>query len=528
MQRVGGYVRLSDEDKNKLNKNDESESIQNQKKLIIEYCKKNNWELYDLYCDEDYSGAGTYRPDFERMIKACEEGKIDIVLCKSQSRFSRDLEIIEKYLHNKFLEWNIRFVGIVDNADTDNKGNKKSRQINGLVNEWYLEDLSDNIREVLRLKKRKGQYTGSFAPYGYLKDPKDKYKLIVDKTASEVVKTIFELYKNGYGYQKIVKYLNDKNILSPYEYKKSIGSSLVVPACITKSYWNIDSVSKILKNQVYIGDLVQGVRRNISYKNKKQIKVEKGKWIIVKNTHEPIIDEKTWEFVSKKFKTRNRVVKSNGEVHLFSKKVYCLECGKIFIKNTGTNNKGIKINYLECKSRRCGNNKCNNKRSIRYDLLENTILKEINNKIKEYYNIDLLKVEYEKQKVKNQINNKLDNLITEQKNIINLISKKQLYYQKLFEDRVDGIIEEEEFITFRNNYLTELNELKEQENIIKENIKELKEQQETKKNNIDVLKKCKKIKQLNRIIIEEFIRTVLIGKVDLKDKTREIQIEWNL
>lgn len=497
MKKAGGYVRLSEEDKNKASKNDESESIQNQKKLIIEYCKKNNWELYDLYCDEDYSGAGTYRPDFERMIKDCEDGKLDIVLCKSQSRFSRDLEIIEKYLHNKFLEWNIRFIGIVDNADTDNKGNKKSRQINGLVNEWYLEDLFDNIREVLRLKKLKGQYTGSFAPYGYLKDPNDKYKLIVDTKVSSVIKTIFELYKNGYGYQKITKYLNDKNIPSPYEYKKSIGSSLIIKACKTKTYWNIDTISKILKNQVYIGHLVQGVRKNISYKNKKQITVDKEKWIVIKNTHEAIIDNETWEIVSEKFQTRNRVVKNSGEVHLFSKKVYCKECGKIFTKNTGTNNKGVKIDYLECKSRRCSNNKCTNKKSIRYDLLENTILNEINNKIKQYYNIDLLKIEYEKQKIKNQLNSKLNNLINEQQTINNLISKKQQYYQKLFEDRVDKIITDEDFFTFRNKYLTEINELKDQENKTKENIKIINTKQETKENIINVLKKYQKLNQLN-------------------------------
>ena len=147
MLRVGIYLRLSDEDRNKKNKEDDSESIKNQRNLLMEEInKRSNFILVDEYLDEDLSGAGTYRPQFERLIRDCENRKLDVVLCKSQSRFSRDMEIIEKYIHNKFIEWNVRFIGLSDNADTANVGNKKSRQINGLVNEWYLEDVSNNIR----------------------------------------------------------------------------------------------------------------------------------------------------------------------------------------------------------------------------------------------------------------------------------------------------------------------------------------------------------------------------------------------
>ena len=190
MEKVGVYVRLSDEDRFKKNKNDDSESIANQKSMLIKYALEQNWEIVDIYSDDDYSGAGTYRPDFERMIKDCESGRINIVLCKTQSRFSRDMEVIEKYLHNKFVEWGVRFVSIVDNADTNNEANKKSRQINGLVNEWYLEDLSNNVKKSLKNKREDGQYMGSFAPYGYLKDPNDKHKLIVDNNVAYIVREI--------------------------------------------------------------------------------------------------------------------------------------------------------------------------------------------------------------------------------------------------------------------------------------------------------------------------------------------------
>ncbi len=134
--RVAIYLRLSIEDKDKLNRTDDSESIKNQRHMLMEVVNNNpSYKLVGEYCDEDLSGAGTFRPEFERLIKDCENGKIDIVLCKSQSRFSRDMEIVERYINNKFKEWNVRFISLSDNADTENPGNKKSRQINGLVNE---------------------------------------------------------------------------------------------------------------------------------------------------------------------------------------------------------------------------------------------------------------------------------------------------------------------------------------------------------------------------------------------------------
>ena len=217
------YVRLSDEDRDKRCITDESESIQNQKSMLINYCIEQDWQIYNIYCDEDYSGADKNRPAFNQMIKDCEAGKVDIVLCKTQSRFSRDMEVIEHYLHGKFIEWNIRFVSIVDHADTSVVGNKKSRQINGLVNEWYLEDLSDNIRRMLRHKNEKGEFCCPYPPYGYKLDPEDKHHFVIDPPAANVVKSIFEMYKQGMGYIRIAKTLNEKKIPSPAVYKEMQG-----------------------------------------------------------------------------------------------------------------------------------------------------------------------------------------------------------------------------------------------------------------------------------------------------------------
>ena len=270
--RVGIYLRLSDEDRNKKNKEDDSESIKNQRNLLMEEInKRSNFILVDEYLDEDLSGAGTYRPQFERLIKDCENRKLDVVLCKSQSRFSRDMEIIEKYIHNKFIEWNVRFIGLSDNADTANVGNKKSRQINGLVNEWYLEDVSNNIRSAFNAKMKQGEFISPFAVFGYDVSKEDNNKLIVDPVASLVVRNIFDLYLKGLGFTSIAKYLNNNNIPCPslYKYQRGIKLNIVSNKTREEIKWSAVAVKTILKNEIYLGHLIQGKRTTVSYKNHK-------------------------------------------------------------------------------------------------------------------------------------------------------------------------------------------------------------------------------------------------------------------
>ena len=154
--KVAIYCRLSEEDRNKQHETDDSNSIQNQKSMLIQYVLEQGWEVYNIYSDDDYTGSDRRRPEFNKLLNDAEHRKFDIILCKTQSRFTRELELVEKYIHGLFPIWGIRFISIVDNADTANKGNKKSRQINGLVNEWYLEDMSENIRSVLTDRRKNG------------------------------------------------------------------------------------------------------------------------------------------------------------------------------------------------------------------------------------------------------------------------------------------------------------------------------------------------------------------------------------
>ncbi|MDO5002878.1 MAG: recombinase family protein [bacterium] len=532
MEKVGVYCRLSDEDRFKKNKNDDSESIANQKSMLLKYAIEQGWEVIDIYSDDDFSGAGTYRPDFERMIKDCESGRINTVLCKTQSRFSRDMEVIEKYLHNKFVEWGVRFVSIVDNADTNIQSNKKQRQINGLVNEWYLEDLSDNIKRSLKNKREDGMWMGSFASYGYLKDPNDKHKLIVDENVAYVVKEIFDKYNSGLGYYKICESLNERGILPPSLYKKSIGSNFV---CCNFNYettgiWTPDTIAKMLRNEVYIGNLVQGKRTNISYKNHKSRQVPKKDWCRTENTHEAIIDMETWNAVQRRLGKHEKPMK-NGKIHMLSQKVYCEECGRVFMRNQ-CNIKcagGVieKREYLQCK----GNKKyhtCDNNRSIRLDIIQEFVLNAINDLL-DKCNKTKLKEEITREINKdNQQETKITNLNKEKANIEKKLNEKKLYFKNLYEDKIKGILTDEDFKMLREDYSKEVENYQMRLNEI---LQELDNVEIRKENSVDIesiLKKYKNIKELNKTIIDEFIERIYVGKLNKETNTREIRIEWNL
>ena len=532
MEKVGVYCRLSDEDRFKKNKSDDSESIANQKSMLLKYALEQGWEVVDIYSDDDYSGAGVYRPDFERMIKDCESGRINIVLCKTQSRFSRDMEVIEKYLHGKFIEWGVRFISIVDNADTNNEANKKSRQINGLVNEWYLEDLSNNVKKSLKNKREDGLFMGSFAPYGYLKNPSDKHKLIIDHNVSHIVKEIFEKYRDGISYHAISKSLNERKILPPALYKREMGSNFV---CCNYDYrttglWKSDTVATILKNEVYLGNLVQGKTTHISYKNHKKRPVSKKEWCRILNTHEAIIDKETWDLVQARLGKHESPIR-DGTIHMLSQKVYCSECGKIFMRNVfnSKSKNGImnKKAYLQCK----GYKKyhiCENTNSIRLEVLEKYVLDAINSLLKKC-NKKLLEESYQEEINKRNSNvSKINSLNKDKSYAEKKINECRLYFKKLYEDKLKGIITEDDFLVLREGYSKDVETLEARLKEIDEEIDNFKQKENKSIDIKSILKKYTTIKKLNKFIVDEFIEKIYIGKLNRENKTRQIKIIWNL
>lgn len=325
--RCAVYCRLSKEDP-------QSESIQNQKNILTRYALRQGWEVYQFYCDEDFSGADSARPDFCRMLHDAQARRFEIILCKTQSRFTRDMELVEKYIHGLFPLWGIRFVAVADNVDTALRGNKKARQINGLINEWYLEDLSENVRMVLEHKRRSGQYVGSIPLYGYKKDPADRHRLIIDEPTAAVVRRIYGWFLSGIGTQRITAMLNDAGIDNPTAYKK--------PDTASSRLWSKSTVSRILHNEMYAGVLIQGRRKRASYKSKRSVRVPEAQWARVEGAHAAIVSPEDFHQVQTLLAAHTRS-DGLGRRHPLSGLAYCA-CGKPLMRTTN----GAGRRYLHC------------------------------------------------------------------------------------------------------------------------------------------------------------------------------------
>lgn len=451
-QKAAIYCRLSKEDVDKISKEQESESIVNQTMMLLDFVEQKGFELYDIYKDDDYSGLYDDRPGFERMMKDAEDGKFDVVIAKSQSRLTRNMEHLERYLHHDFPLWGVRFIGMVDNADTEVKGNKKARQINGLVNEWYCEDLSESIKASYRIKQKKGQFLGSATPYGYIKDPDDNHRLIPDPYAAEIVKRIFHMYLSGLGKSTIGKILGDEKILCPTEYKRQVlkikfnNPNAKYPL---DHKWSFQTIDGILKNEVYIGNLLQNKCIKLSYKAKKKVSVPKGEWVRVNNTHEPIIDEEVWYEVQRKLKERTKPVNISAmNENLFARRLFCGDCGKPFTACYSKRNKaGERYRKYICSHyKKFGNRYCTS-HAIREDELEQIILddlkahaglvlsREDKDTINEFKCLDGAKIKHFDVAKRKEELQKINN-----------------YKVQAFESYIDGLLSKAEYIQLKEKY----------------------------------------------------------------------------
>lgn len=364
------YCRLSEEDRDKVSRSDDSGSIQNQKAMLLQYAAEQNWEVYDVYSDDDYAGADRKRPAFNRLLADAEQHRFDVILCKTQSRFTRELELVEKYIHGLFPLWGIRFVSIVDHADTENKGNKKARQINALVNEWYLEDMSENIRSVLTNRRKNGFHIGSFALYGYQKDPDHRGHLIVDEEAAAIVREVFTLFSQGYGKTAIARILNERGIPNPTEYKRIHGLRYQQSSSSVGTLWKYYTISSMLTNEMYLGNMVQGKYGSVSYKTKQNRPRPQEEWYVVEGTHEPIIDRELWDKVQALLAQKSRPFHT-GTIGLFAGKARCMECGCVMRSSTSRGK-----HYLRCSTRYVSRTSCAGA-FISVDRLEQMVLSEL-------------------------------------------------------------------------------------------------------------------------------------------------------
>lgn len=516
--KAGIYCRLSEEDRNKQIKTAASESIQNQKSMLLQYAMDHGWEVFGIYCDDDYTGADRNRPGFNLLLQDAEQKKIDVILCKTQSRFTREMELVEKYIHGLFPVWGIRFVSIVDNADTDNKGNKKARQINGLVNEWYLEEMSDNIKSVLTSRREQGLHIGSFSLYGYIKDPERKGHLIIDPEAAAVVRKIFGLYAEGYGKTAIARILNAEGIPNPSAYKRLHGIRLTPLPRPPAALWKYSAISDMLHNEMYIGNMVQGKYGSISYKTKQNKPRSKNLWIRVENTHDPIIDRELWSIVQRKLGANCKSFSTDGKVGMFAKKVRCMDCG--YTMRT-SKTKGRR--YLKCTTRHAKKDACVGA-FISEKLLETAVLSELNSLIFQFLDLDYLERKIDFPNHYENEETLLDNEIASYEKMCAEYSRGM---KALYLDKVKGIITEEDFQSLSKDF---------QES--RRNLDRLIDEKRARRSHLDadhcnVLSKRQKIEKytpitkLTRDIVEELIDYISVGKKNPETGEREIEINWS-
>jgi len=517
MPKAAIYCRLSEEDRNKQVDTDDSSSIQNQKAMLLQYSMEQGWEVYNIYSDDDYTGSDRHRPEFTRLLQDAEQHKFDIVLCKTQSRFTREMELVEKYIHGLFPIWGIRFVSIVDNADTANKGNKKSRQINGLVNEWYLEDMSENIRSVLTNRRQNGYHIGAFALYGYKKDPDQKGHLIIDEEAAAVVREVFTLFSQGCGKTAIARILNDRGIPNPTEYKRLHGLRYQQPKRKNSTLWKYSTIADMLENEMYTGCMVQGKYGSVSYKTKQNRPRPKSEWYRVEGTHEAVIDRDLWDRVQAILAQRAKPFKG-GTVGLFARKVRCANCGY-----TMRSSKNRGRHYLQCSSRRAAKDACIGS-FIPVEKLERIVIDELKRLSAEYLDRDVLErgIEYSRglQAQREWVTKELSTY-----------EKRAEEYarglRELYMDKVRGVVSESDFLEMSGDFAQEKERLEGLVSACRGRIAELDGRIAAGDDRQALIEQYTSPEHLTREMVEALIEYITVGKRAPGEKSPPVEIHWN-
>lgn len=437
------YIRLSKEDGDK----EESDSVGNQRRLLAEYvAKKEDLILYDTYIDDGFSGTNFRRPSFQRMIEDIESGKVNCVIVKDLSRFGRDYIETGRYLERVFPDLGVRFISITDGIDSLKQVYDMLLPIKNIFNEQYARDISKKVQTAVKTKQKAGEFIGSFTSYGYKKSPTDKNKLIIDEYAANVVRRIFAMYIQGYGKQRIAMILNGEGILCPSEYKKINGLNYNNPRRLeSTTYWSYTTINSILNKEIYIGNMVQGTR--YQRMRGKQKKVPKDQWIIVENTHDPIIDMETWNKVQMLLKRRTRKLDLETNKNIFAGFLKCGDCGRSMTKMIYKNRDETRVYDFYCGTyRRNGKQYCTPHR-IPLKVLENIVLDDLKkivgsvDDLKSLVQSQDLNVEKSKQVAKSEIQKiKLD------------IERIKKLKKSVYEDYKEGLISKEEFLSYREDY----------------------------------------------------------------------------
>lgn len=497
--KVALYLRLSREDDDKKS---ESESITNQRDFLIQFTKAKNWPVIDIYIDDGYSGTSFDRPEFKRLLFDIEAGKIDTVITKDLSRLGRDYIQTGHYLERYFPKMGVRYIAVNDGIDTanDDNGNNDMSPFKSVINDMYAKDISKKVRTALTTKKKNGKFIGSNAPFGYKKNPNNRGQLIIDEEVAPIVRQIFKLFIAGNSLSGIAKILTKENAPTPSQVSGNSNTQKRF-----QGLWNDVMIKRILTTETYIGNLTQNRSRKINYKVDKKINLKQQEWIVVTNTHEPIVSKEDFLTVAKMISIRSYVPKTNSNmVHLLSGLIFCADCGApmTFVKESATRT------YLVCTAwRKYGDLKLCTSHCIREDAVENAIkenLKSLTQKVHMDKQIDHI---IEKSMLKQKDTKQIDKINQKIK-----ICKEAC--MNLYKDRVQGFISDEQFLEMQKSFIKEQKDLEELLNGINNRLKS--------QNNMQIqrerIMRFLDFEQLERHVLLKLVSSIIIHqdkKIDI-------------
>lgn len=506
--KVGIYLRLSRDDE----QGDESQSISNQRDYIMNYVISRNLMLIDEYVDDGVSGTQFDRKGWERLINDIENGRINMVITKDTSRLGRNISQTLYYSTEYFQEKNVRYVALADGIDTfDKSQNTDMLMFKAFYNEMYVKDISSKIKATLNSQKRNGKFMGGNAPYGYKRNlPYDKHELIIDEEQAEIVKRIYDMFISGLGIKKIADTLTDDNIPIPSIQKnlnRGIKSSVY-------GIWQQTTITNILTNPTYKGDLTQSREYKVSYKSKKRRKNNKDNWIIAKGACPAIIDEETFELVQSMYsKNKNRT--KNSKEFLLRGFLICKECGHTISINqtTWTCNdvkKSKNICYCNYYKKFSKYNVCS-PHKLDYNKLEKEILKDIKQKCKKY----LKKSNFEELLKNNDKMTKIQlDLEKQLTKIKNDIIQHKNYKDMVYKDKLKGLIDEELFKRQINNLVNETISLQKKANEIETKLYTIKNKVANKENEryTTIIKEYLALKKPSKKLLSSLIDKIVINE----------------
>ncbi|MDU3679708.1 MAG: recombinase family protein [Flavonifractor plautii] len=443
--RLGEYIRLSKEDLKKGK--DDSNSVKNQRDLLNDFYQKHleEFESVSEYVDDGHTGTDANRENFQRLLADVMSGKINCVVVKDLSRFARNYSDAGSLIDNLFVQMGVRFISLAENVDSYRNPDSVSSiivPITNVMNDQYCYQTSKKIRQVFDYKRRNGQYIGSFAPYGYVKDPKDKHQLIVDPDAAEIVKLIYDLCLQGMARRTMVYYLNDHGIPSPSTYRREKGQP--VSSTSENPLWGDKAVTLILTNPIYTGDLVQGRRRVKSYKVHQIEEVPEEEWVRVPDTHEAIIDRDIFERVQALLKRDTRRAPRKKELHLFSGFLRCADCGKSVTRSQS----GKSHRYL-CSTYKNRSRTACTMHAISHDRLEAAVLFAVRHQVHLAVSYSEMIVRINSAPIKKSQSFRLDDLIAGKERELAKITR---YKQSLYQDWKDGEITQQDYRDMKADY----------------------------------------------------------------------------